>query len=89
MDTHERLVAKVAGEQDDVLSTLSLVARNDEVAERMWSQLVDLLVESMFLDLRSQLVAGTIDREGYVAELSELATRCRDSGLLPLPTSGS
>ena len=86
MDAHERLMERVASEQDDVLCTLPLVEHDGELNDRMWGQLVDLLVESMFLDLRHDFLAGDLDRETYVAGLTELADRCRAVGLLPLPT---
>lgn len=79
-------MARVATEQDDVLCTLPLVAHDTELSDRMWGQLVDLLVESMFLDLRHDFLEGAVDREGYVAALTEMADRCRSVGLLPLPT---
>jgi hypothetical protein len=86
VDAHERLMDRVAGEQDDVLCTLPLVDHDVDLRDRMWGQLVDLLVESMFLDLRREFLAGDLDRETYVAALTELADRCRSVGLLPLPT---
>jgi hypothetical protein len=86
VDAHERLMERVASEQDDVLCTLPLVDHDGDLRDRMWAQLVDLLVESMFLDLRRDFLAGALDREAYVAALTELADRCRSVGLLPLPT---
>ena len=86
MDAHERLMGRVAAEQDDVLCTLPLVAHDPELRDRLWAQLVDLLVESMFLDLRRELLVGALDRAAYVTALTELADRCRSVGLLPLPT---
>jgi hypothetical protein len=86
MDAHERLMDRVASEQDDVLCTLPLVGHDEDLADRMWGQLVDLLVESMFLDLRHDFLTGTLDRTTYVAGLTELADHCRAVGLLPLPT---
>ena len=77
---------RVADEQDDVLCTLPLVSHDDDLNDRMWGQLVDLLVESMFLELRHDFLAGDLDREAYVAALTELADHCRAVGLLPLPT---
>ena len=77
---------RVGQEQDDVLGTLQLV-RGDELLEaRLFEQLVDLLVEGLFLDLRQQYLEGTVGRDGYVEELASLADLCRDAGLLPLPT---
>ena len=86
VDAHDRLVRRVAQEQDDVLGTIQLV-RGDEVLEdRLFEQLVDLLVEGLFLELRQRYLDGAVDREGYVDELAGLADLCRDAGLLPLPT---
>ena len=83
VDAHDRLVQRVGQEQDDVLGTLKLV-RGDELLEaRLFEQLVDLLVEGLFLDLRQQYLHGTVEREEYVDELAKLADFCRDAGLLP------
>lgn len=86
MDAHARLVNRVAGEQDDVLSTIQLVDGDPELQDRLFEQLVDLLVEGMFLDLRREYLAGDMDREEYVTALAGLADRCRNAGLLPLPS---
>ena len=71
VDAQNRLIERVGAEQDDVLCTI---------------QLVDLLVEGMFLDLRRAYLAGDIARDHYVEELSRLADQCRNVGLLPLPS---
>jgi hypothetical protein len=84
VDAHERLVQRVGQEQDDVLGTLQLVAGDDVLEGRLFEQLVDLLVERLFLDLRQRYLDGGIAREGYVEELAGLADLCRDAGLLPL-----
>lgn len=86
MDAHERLVTRVAEEQDDILGTIALVDGDPELQKRLFDQLVDLLVEAMFLDLRDEYLGGTMDRDTYVDSLSGLADRCRQAGLLPLPT---
>ncbi len=86
MDAHERLVTRVADEQDEILSTIQLVGHDDELQDRLFEQLVDLLVEAMFLDLREDYLAGAVARDAYVEALSELAAQCRSAGLLPLPT---
>jgi hypothetical protein len=88
MDAHDRLIARVAGEQDDVLNTLQLCRDDKDLEDRLWTQLVDLLVESMFLDLRRSLLSGQTLRDAYVQELTDLAERCRATGLLPLPARG-
>jgi len=85
MDAHERLANRVADEQDDILGTIQLI-EDDELEDRLYEQLVDLLVEGMFLDLREDYLDGAMARDEYVAELADLADRCRQVGLLPLPS---
>lgn len=89
MDAHERLLGRVAVEQDDVLGTIQLVSGDAVLQDRLFDQLVDLLVEGMFLDLRDEFLAGSMPRDEYVELLGRLADRCRDTGLLPLPTRHS
>ena len=89
MDEHERLIERVTSEQDEVLCTIQLVDGDDELERRLFDQLVDLLVEMVFLDLRTDFLAGVIDRDAYVDELANLADRCRVVGLLPLPSRGT
>ena len=79
---------RVAAEQDDVLCTIQLVRHDPELGDRLFDQLVDLLVESMFLDLRRAYLGGELTRDDYVVELGAMADRCRSVGLLPLPTRG-
>lgn len=86
MDAHERLVHRVAEEQDDVLGTIQLVDGDEALEDRLFEQLVDLLVEGMFLDLRDGYLAGSLSRDAYVDQLGDLAERCRSVGLLPLPS---
>jgi len=77
---------RVESEQDDVLCTIQLVAGEEDLEGRLFEQLVDLLVEGMFLDLRRDYLDGTLERDDYVVELSAMADRCREVGLLPLPS---
>ena len=86
MDAHERLVSRVGQEQDDVLCTIQLVRGDETLERRLFDQLVDLLVESMFLQLRHEFVNGTLDRHTYTEKLGALAEQCRAVGLLPLPS---
>ena len=86
MDAQNRLIERVDAEQDDVLGTIQLVSGDGVLQGRLFDQLVDLLVEGMFLNLRRAYLAGEIDRDRYVQELSALADQCRDVGLLPLPS---
>ena len=89
MDEHERLVERVSAEQDEVLCTLQLVDGDADLEVRLFCQLVDLLVEGMFLELRGRYLAGELTRDVYVDELADLADRCRTAGLLPLPSRGA
>jgi len=73
-------------ELDDVLGTLQLVQGDDLLEAHLFEQLVDLLVEGLFLDLRQRYLEGSVAREAYVEELAGLADLCREAGLLPLPT---
>ena len=75
---------RVNSEQDDLLSTIQLVEGDALLTEHLFDQLVDLLVESMFLDLRQSFLGGEIDRDTYVEQLAILAEQCREAGLLPL-----
>ena len=86
VDAHERLMQRVDQEQDDVLGALQLVLGDELLEDRLFEQLVDLLVEGLFLDLRQRYLDGDVDRDGYVDELGGLADLCRDAGLLPLPS---
>lgn len=86
MDDHQRLVSRVSEEQGDILGTIQLVVGDAQLQDRLFDQLVDLLVEGMFLDLREAYLAGEFDHDGYVAAVTDLADRCKDSGLLPLPS---
>jgi hypothetical protein len=89
VDAQNRLIERVGAEQDDVLCTIQLVVGDDGLQARLFDQLVDLLVESMFLDLRRAYLAGDVDRDRYVDDLSTLADQCRNVGLLPLPSRGA
>ena len=48
--------------------------------------LVARLVEGLFRALRRRYLEGSVAREEYVEGLASLADRCRDVGLLPLPS---
>ncbi len=85
MAANDPLRDQVRAEQDDLLATVAFVA-DGEVVDRVWTRLVDLLVEGLFLDLRAAHLDGTLDRVAYVAALDDLAIRCHRVGLLPLPS---
>jgi hypothetical protein len=76
------LVTDVDRELDDALSTLWLVRGNEQLSGRLFDQVVDLLLERVLLDLRTDLVAGTLTANGFATELARLADQCRAVGLL-------
>ena len=81
--THADLVARVDADIDDLAAVIWLVD-DEELTERLWAQLVDLLVEGMLLDLRGEVLEGRCDRTTYAQQLVDLTDRCRRAGLLPL-----
>jgi len=72
----------VAAEIEDVLGTITLVRGNDALTDRLFEQLVDLLLEHTLVELRSQLANGAINARQYGEELARLADQCRAVGLL-------
>ena len=78
----ERIAGHVAAEIDDLLATVPLVTDNRVLTDRLFAQLVDLLLEAVVSDLRGALVAGEMAIADYGNELAELAEQCRRVGLL-------
>lgn len=76
------LATDVDRELDDALSTLWLVRGNEQLSERLFDQVVDLLLERILLDLRTDLVAGKLTASTFATELARLADQCRTVGLL-------
>ena len=76
------LVTDVDRELDDALSTLWLVRGNQQLSDRLFDQVVDLLLERTLLDLRTRLVAGELTANTFATELARLADQCRAVGLL-------
>jgi hypothetical protein len=73
---------RVAAETSDVLGTIPLVSGNPNLTDHLFQQLVDLLLEGVLVDLRTQLADGTITSAEYASELATLASQCRAVGLL-------
>ncbi len=84
MDAQERLGRQVEQELDDVLATLQLVHGDDLLEGRLFEQLVDLLVERLFLDLRRHHREELVEQDAHLARVAGLAAQCRAVGLLPL-----
>lgn len=76
------LLTDVDRELDDALSTLWLVRGNAQLSGRLFDQVVDLLLERILLELRSELVAGHLTATTFANELARLADQCRTVGLL-------
>jgi hypothetical protein len=76
------LATDVDRELDDALSTLWLVRGNEQLSARLADQVVDLLLERILLDLRTDLVAGKLTANSFATELARLADQCRAVGLL-------
>jgi hypothetical protein len=78
----ERVIEHLAVETDDVLATLPLVANNPSLTDRLFTQLVELLLEGIVLDLRTAFEAGDLRVAEFGNQLAELAAQCRRVGLL-------
>jgi hypothetical protein len=76
------LATDVDRELDDALSTIWLVRENPQLSERLFDQVVDLLLERVLLELRTDLVAGHLTASTFATELARLADQCRAVGLL-------
>jgi len=88
VDARDRLAARVEQDIDDLLCTMQLVHSNHQLMDRLYDQVVDLLVERLFLSLRSDVASGRLARSDYAKEVADLAGQCRRAGLLPLPSAG-
>lgn len=81
VETRE-VARRVDADIEDVLGTIPLVAANPGLTDRLFDQLVDLLLESMLVELRAQLLHGVLNAREYGDELARLADQCRAVGLL-------
>src|SRR3546814_2211204 len=78
VESHARLCGQIAQEQDDVLGTIQLVQGDAVLEDRLYDQLVDLLIEGLFLELRRRHLVGELAMDDYVDELSALSAACHD-----------
>jgi hypothetical protein len=83
MESPTDLAKRVDEDTDDVLATLPLVSASTAMVDRLYLQLVDLLLEGIVIDLRARLADGLIDSATFAEELAELARQCRAVGLVP------
>ena len=79
---HPPVATDVDRELDDALSTVWLVRGNEQLSTRLFDQVVDLLLERILLDLRTELVAGRMTAVEFANQLAKLADQCRTVGLL-------
>lgn len=86
MESPTDLAKRVDEDTDDVLATLPLVAASTATVDRLYMQLVELLLEGIVIDLRAQHAGGSIDSVNFAEELAELAAQCRVVGLVPRPS---
>lgn len=73
---------RVASDLDDVLTTIPYVRDNHGLTERLFEQLVDLLVEQIVGDLRHRYEDGELTARAYATELATLAGQARAVGLI-------
>ena len=86
MDQTSERVTTQAGidrEIDVLLLTLTHRLRHPAVADYGFGRLVELLVEGIFIDLRTRFLGGELSRADYVSELAETIDQCRVVGLVP------
>lgn len=81
METTE-VAKRVANDIDDVLATIALVRENPRLVDHLFDQLVDLLLESSLVELRTRLADGELSAGQYADALAQLAIQCRSAGLL-------
>jgi len=79
------LPAALDAEIDDVLSMLPLVAAGMGVGDKVFSQLVDHLVEAVLHDVRVRHERGELSRGAYLTELCQVVVGLQERGLI---TSG-
>jgi hypothetical protein len=82
METTTEVAKRVGEDIEDVLATLPLVRATETLTDRLFSQLVDLLLESTLVELRQLLDEGALTGAEYAAQLAELAGQCRAVGLV-------
>jgi hypothetical protein len=76
------LPAALDAEIDDVLSMLPLVAAGMGVGDKVFSQLVDHLVEAVLHDVRVRHERGELSRGEYLTELCRVVVALQQRGLL-------
>jgi hypothetical protein len=84
VETRE-VARRVDADMQDVLATIPLVRGNAQLTDRLFDQLVDLLLEHMLVELRAKLACGVLNPRQYGEELAALADQCRAVGLLQHP----
>jgi hypothetical protein len=73
---------RITHDIDDTLTTLPMLHGSKRLADELFDRLVDLLLESILVDLAERVADGEIDQDRLQAELLDLANQCRAVGLL-------
>jgi hypothetical protein len=76
------LPAALDAEIDEVLSMLPLVAAGMGVGDKVFTQLVDHLVQAVLHDVRVRHERGDLDRGEYLTELCQIVVALQDRDLL-------
>lgn len=69
-------------EIDDVLSMLPLLDSEPDLADRVFSQLVDCLCEAVLHDIRLRHERGQTSRSGYLTEICRTVVALQERDLL-------
>ena len=69
-------------EMDEVLSLLPLVDSEPAVADKVFAELVDCLVEAVLHDVRVRHESGELTRPGYLTEICRVVVDLQQRGLL-------
>jgi hypothetical protein len=80
-----RTARRISHEIDDVLATAPLVRGNQSLADELYEHLVDLLLQSILVDLARRHEDGVVNDDDYAAELVAFAHQCRAVGLTGTP----
>lgn len=82
MAEHLSLPPSLDAEIDDLLSLLPLVETEPDVADRVFTDLVDCLCEAILHGIRLRHETGEIDRAEYLTELCRTVVALQERDLL-------
>jgi hypothetical protein len=76
------LPAALDAEIDEVLSMLPLIAAGMDVADKVFTRLVDHLAQAVVHDVRVRHEQGELARADYLTELCQVVVALQERGLL-------